>query len=62
MEINISWTFILIVQIILIGLKIFGYVAWSWFWILSPILITGIFMVSVIIVILIAFIIIWMGS
>lgn len=34
--------FVGLLTILFIGLKLTGYVAWSWWWVLSPLWITGI--------------------
>jgi hypothetical protein len=33
---NIWWNLIDVVQFILILLKVFGIITWSWFWVLTP--------------------------
>jgi hypothetical protein len=33
---NIWWNLIDVVQFILILLKVFGIITWSWFWVLMP--------------------------
>ena len=36
---NISLDFLPFLAILFIGLKLTGYIAWSWWWVLSPLLV-----------------------
>ena len=36
--VSVSFPFLPILTLIFITLKLTGYIAWSWFWVLSPIL------------------------
>jgi len=42
--------FVGLLTILFIGLKLTGYIAWSWWWVLSPIWITSIIFVLVVVV------------
>ena len=43
MKIKLNFdSFIYLLAILFIGLKLTGYIAWSWIWVLSPIWISGV--------------------
>lgn len=46
----VGWAFVGLLAIVLIVLKLLGYIDWSWWWVLSPF-----WVVAIIIVVLIAF-------
>lgn len=46
MENNQGTSLITIITVIFIVLKILGFINWSWIWVLSPIWITGLFIIG----------------
>jgi len=43
--------FIGLLTLLFIGLKLIGYIAWSWVWVLSPLWISALFWLTVLIII-----------
>lgn len=42
--------FVGLLTILFIGLKLTGYIAWSWWWVISPIWISFVFVISLVLV------------
>lgn len=40
-RVKASPSFVVLLQLLFIGLKLTGYIAWSWWWVLSPFLFVG---------------------
>jgi len=40
--------FVGLLTIVFVALKLTGYIDWSWFWILSPLILSGVFWIAVI--------------
>lgn len=58
----VGLTFPMALTLLFIGLKLTGYIAWSWWWVLAPMLISwGIGLCLLAIVALLAFIAVLMG-
>jgi len=40
-------TFLVLLTILFIGLKLTGYIAWSWFWVISPLIASTFIIISI---------------
>ena len=56
-NVNASSTFVTLLTILFIGLKLTGVITWSWLWVLSPLWISALLLVPIIIIAVILWII-----
>ena len=56
-NVNVSSTFVTLLTILFIGLKLTGIITWSWLWVLSPLWISALLLVPIIIIAVILWII-----
>lgn len=57
-NVNVSSIFVTLLTILFIGLKLTGVITWSWLWVLSPLWISAILLIPIIIISVILWIII----
>lgn len=52
-EIKVSGLFCELLTVLFVGLKLTGYITWSWWWVLSPLWIPLAFILAIVVVLLI---------
>jgi hypothetical protein len=56
-NVNVSSTFVTLLTILFIGLKLTGVITWSWLWVLSPLWISALLLIPIIIIAVVLWII-----